>query len=568
MDRRTLLALVLMALVLVIVPRLFSPRRSVTAAADSTAADTSHRSAATGAATTAQQPAAPPTAPTSGAASPATSAPATTVLAPWRPTETVVAKTDTTRTVYANPGAAPVAVTMVGFRELRPNHRDSLVTVESPAGPLLHYRLALGHDTIPLDTVHFAVQQHGDSTTFTATSPALTLTYQPKPTPYLTSVRGSVMNAPQGSSLVIDLPSELRSAEADTVDDQRNLAYAYKIPLRDVTSIPFGKLDQNEVRPDSGSMQWVAARNKYWLVALMKPVGTPAGGIFRGLTMRGGPRTGKIAPVAYATTAVGLENGQFAFDLYVGPQSLETLRSLGNDLENVNPYAGILHAVVQPFSSITMRTLLWMKKQTHLGYGWVLVIFGVAIRVVLWPLYQRSMRTSIQMQRLQPELSEIQKRYKSEPDKQREALVKVYQAHGMSPFSPMLGCLPMLLPMPILYALYFVLRSTIELRGVPFLWMPDLSLRDPYYITPIVMGLSMFVMSWIGIKAAPPNPQAKMMAYMMPAMFTLMFLNLSSGLNLYYAVQNIASLPQQVMATRERAKMRVTTVPAPAARRT
>jgi len=561
MDRRTLFALVLMALVLVIVPRFFSPRRSATTAADSTAAaDTSLRSSAASAAPGVQQPAASPAAaaPSAAAASPT----------PRRLVETVVSTGDTTRTVYANPGAVPVAVTMVGFRELRPDHHDSLVTVESPNGPLLHYHIALGHDTVALDTVHFAVHQQKDTTTFTSTSPALTLTYQSKPDTYLTNVRGTVANAPPGASLVIDLPSELRSAEADTVDDLRNLAFGYKIPLRDVTSIPFGKLDPNEVRADSGSMQWVAARNKYWLVALMKPVKTPPGGIFRGLTMRGGPRAGKIAPVAYATTAIGLENGQFAFDLYVGPQSLEVLRSFGNDLESVNPYAGILHAVVQPFSTITMRTLLWMKKNTHLSYGWVLVIFGVAIRVVLWPLYQRSMRTSLQMQRLQPELSEIQKRYKNEPDKQRDALVKVYQAHGMSPFSPMLGCLPMLLPMPILYALYFVLRSTIELRGVPFLWMPDLSLRDPYYITPIVMGLSMFVMSWIGIKAAPPNPQAKMMAYMMPAMFTLMFLNLSSGLNLYYAVQNIASLPQQLMTTRERAKMRVTTVPAPAARRT
>ncbi len=116
----------------------------------------------------------------------------------------------------------------------------------------------------------------------------------------------------------------------------------------------------------------------------------------------------------------------------------------------------------------------------------------------------------------------------------------------MSPFSPMLGCLPMLLPMPILYALYYVLQNTIELRGVPFLWLPDLSLRDPYYITPIVMGVSMFLLSWIGMRAAPPNPQAKMMSYMMPVMFTVMFLNFASGLNLYYAVQNIAALPQQL----------------------
>jgi YidC/Oxa1 family membrane protein insertase len=118
-----------------------------------------------------------------------------------------------------------------------------------------------------------------------------------------------------------------------------------------------------------------------------------------------------------------------------------------------------------------------------------------------------------------------------------------------------MGCLPMLLPMPVLYALYFVFQNTIEFRGVPFLWLPDLSMRDPYYITPLVMGLSMYVMSWIGLKAAPPNPQAKVMSYMMPVMLTVLFLNLASGLNLYYAVQNIAALPQQWLLARERQKV-------------
>ncbi|MFI5228246.1 MAG: YidC/Oxa1 family insertase periplasmic-domain containing protein [Gemmatimonadales bacterium] len=565
MDRRTLAAVALVILVLVLVPRVFAPRRAATPASDSTTVTDTNRQAVT-----AQQPVPGTTAAVAAAAAPTglpAPAPAATQPAA-RPRDTVVATTRTTRTAYGNPGAAPLAVQMIGYRELRPKHRDTVVTVESPAGPLLHYSLALGRDTIALDTVHFTAQTQNATTTFTSTSPALTITYQSKPDGYLTSVRGTVANAPPGAALIIDLPSELRSAEADTVDDLRNLAFAYKIPLRDVTTVSFSKLDVDQVRADSGSMEWVSARNKYWLVALMKPVGTPVGGIFRGLTMRGGPRAGKVAPIAYATTAVGLENGQFAFDLYVGPQVWKELHALGNDLENVNPYAGILHAVVQPFSTITMRVLLGMKQASHLSYGWVLVIFGVAIRLLLWPLNQRAMRTSIQMQRLQPELAELQKRYKSEPDKQRDALVKVYQAHGMSPFSPMLGCLPMLLPMPILYALYFVLRSTIELRGVSFLWMPDLSLRDPYYITPIVMGLSMFLMSWIGMKAAPANPQAKMMSYTMPAMFTLMFLNLASGLNLYYAVQNIASLPQQLMVTRERAKLRATTPPVTGGRKT
>ena len=158
------------------------------------------------------------------------------------------------------------------------------------------------------------------------------------------------------------------------------------------------------------------------------------------------------------------------------------------------------------------------------------------------------------MQRLQPELQALQKKYSDDPKKQQEAVMKVYADNGMSPFSPLMGCLPLLLPMPILFALYQVFQNTIEFRGVPFLWLSDISLRDPYFITPVLMGLSMFVMSWVGMKNSPPNPQAKMMMYMMPVVLTVLFVNFASGLNLYYAVQNIAAIPQQWLLARERGK--------------
>lgn len=167
------------------------------------------------------------------------------------------------------------------------------------------------------------------------------------------------------------------------------------------------------------------------------------------------------------------------------------------------------------------------------------------------------------MQRLQPEMAEIQKKYKADPEKQREMMMKVYRDHDMSPFSPVLGCLPMLLPMPVLFALYFVFQNTIEFRGVSFLWLPDLALKDPLYITPLFMGISMLVLSWIGLRGVPPSPQSKMMAYMMPAMMTVMFLNFPSGLNLYYAIQNVAAMPQQLLLSRERSKTGTASAPAP-----
>jgi YidC/Oxa1 family membrane protein insertase len=195
-----------------------------------------------------------------------------------------------------------------------------------------------------------------------------------------------------------------------------------------------------------------------------------------------------------------------------------------------------------------------MHDKLRLSYGWVLVIFGIAVRLILWPLNQRAMRSSLKMQNIQPEMAAIQKKYRNNPQKQQEEMVRIYREHGMSPFSMFSGCLPMLIPMPVLFALFFVFQNTIEFRGVSFLWLADISLKDPYYLLPLIMGASMYVLSWIGMRNAPPNPQAKMMSYMFPVIMTVALLNMAAGLNLYYAVQNVAALPQQWLIARERAR--------------
>jgi YidC/Oxa1 family membrane protein insertase len=370
---------------------------------------------------------------------------------------------------------------------------------------------------------------------------------------YLVRVSANISGAPTGSSILIGLPETLLANEADTVDDLNHLAVSYRPTRGEVTSVAFAKLDSAEIRSESGPINWVATRNKYFLLALR------AGKVpFSSLRLQGVPRKDKIAKEMRGTIALPISaEGNAGFEIYGGPQNFERLQHLGGDLDQVNPYAGFLHGVVQPFATMVMKALLWMKRTTQLNYGWVLVLFGVMIRLILWPLNQGAMRTSMKMQRLQPELQALQKKYNDDPKKQQEAIMKVYKEHGMSPLSPLMGCLPMLLPMPVLFALYYVFQNTIEFRGVSFLWLADISLRDPYYITPLLMGVSMFVMSWVGMKNSPPNPQAKMMSYMMPVMLTVLFLNFASGLNLYYAVQNIAAIPQQWLLARERGKQDV-----------
>ena len=564
MDRRTLTALLLSALVIVLTPILFRSIGWRGPAPTPPPADTTRVGpAATSTPTAAQTPSAVAPVATSGnQQAPVAARPAgdtTTVTLPKA------------HYTFQTNGAAPFEVILDAYSNLGPTRRAqpkaslaaNLTTSPTPSAPLLRYRLVTGADTVSLDTASFRVERSDNTVTFTSAAPATTIRYQFANDGYLAHVSGQVSGtASAPTQLLIDLPFTLKSQDADTLDDERHLAYGYKPEHEDVKSVLFSKLDPAFVRTDSGPMTWVAARNKYFLLALLAPA--PASS-FTALRMQGGPRINKLAPTAHATAIQPIRDGRFAFDMYAGPQAWAQLRAVGHDLENVNPYGGWIPGV-QPFAAICMRILLWIKQTFNVSYGWVLIIFGLAVRLLLWPLNQSAMRSSLKMQRLQPELQEVQRKYKNEPEKQREAMVKLYQQHGMSPFSPIMGCLPMLLPMPVLFALFFVFQNTIEFRGVSFLWLPDLSLRDPYYIMPIFMGISMFVLSWIGMRATPPNPQTKMMSYMMPAVMTMVLLNFASGLNLYYAVQNIAALPQQWILSRERMKAApppVATTPAP-----
>jgi YidC/Oxa1 family membrane protein insertase len=193
-----------------------------------------------------------------------------------------------------------------------------------------------------------------------------------------------------------------------------------------------------------------------------------------------------------------------------------------------------------------------MKATLGLSYGWILVIFGIAVRIILWPLNQRAMRSSIALQRLQPELQAIQTKHKGDPQKLQAEMMRVYKEHGMSPFSSLSGCLPMLIPLPVFFALFFVFQNTIEFRGVSFLWLPDISIKDPFYVLPILVAVTAMALSWIGMRGVKANEQQRLLMYMMPAMMLIIFLNMASGLNLYYLVQNLASLPQQWLIARER----------------
>ena len=418
----------------------------------------------------------------------------------------------------------------------------------------LEYSLVFGADTLSLAGWDFdpsservSVQEPGTHLTFRGRrgNLAVDLTYSFAPDVYQFDVEGQLSGASGGGLALVGLGPRLALVEADSVDDFRSYAVVTKATRTE--QLNFRSLDPGEMRALEGPFEWVAVKSKYFLATMLTV--EPDQPRLGGAVVVGGQRSGRNATHTMVTASLPAPGGRFAFSTYVGPQDYRRLSRMGHELEDVNSYGWIFRPIIQPFANFIVVVLLWMHENLKMAYGWVLILFGLAVRVVLWPLNQKAMRSSMAMQAVQPEIKAVQDRYKSDPQRMQQEVMKLYKEHGVNPLG---GCLPMLIPMPVLFALFFVFRVTIEVRGVPFLWLPDLSRADPYFIIPVVMGLSMFAVSKIGQLGVPPNPQAKMMVYIMPVFLTFIFLKLSSGLNLYYAVSNIASIPQQWMIAQQR----------------
>jgi YidC/Oxa1 family membrane protein insertase len=475
------------------------------------------------------------------------------------PVDTATVKTAVADYRTTNKGAALIGASLTNYQALSNGGRTRSGTVELalPNERMLAFRLVVPGDTVDLGKQVFRSQQTQDGANtvvrYDADLPGKTvsITYSFLPDSFRVNVSATVAGVPENSYLLVDLPTGFRSNESDPTEDHRHLAYAYKPELDGAEGIAFSSLDPGEREIDAGPITWGVAKSKYFILGVLTPKGgTP----FAEINVTGGPRMNDEATRGQATLVTPLKAGNAAFEVYVGPQEFKRLLALGRQFETSNPYGGWILGIVQPFATMVIRLLLWMKATLGLSYGWILVIFGVAIRILLWPLNQRAMRSQMAMQRIQPEMQAIQQRYKNDPQKQQQAMMQMYKEHGMSPFSSLSGCLPMLIPLPVFFALFFVFQNTIEFRGVSFLWFPDISVKDPYYIIPILVAATTMLMSWIGMRGMKSDPNQKTMMYVMPAVMLVFFFSMASGLNLYYFIQNLASLPQQWLISQERRK--------------
>jgi YidC/Oxa1 family membrane protein insertase len=455
-------------------------------------------------------------------------------------------------------GARLVEATLPRYRSMTPTEHGRPAQILPPDSKLLGLTLVLGRDTIPLDDWPFTVS--AESLQVKGPTPLrlsasrngvnVDLTYTFHPDDYHIDVNGRVTGVgPNGGLLLVGMGPTLRNTEADSNENHRALALVTKHSETERTDL--AGLKPGEPKTVSGPLEWAAIKSKYFVTGVLAFDST--GGVISGVTATAPPTAGKRPDRADVRLSLPLPpSGTFSYTAYAGPMEYDRLHRIGHGFDDVNPYGWPgFRTIIRPVAAGVRWLLVWMHEHLHLAYGFVLVIFGILVRLLLWPLNQKAMRANMQMQAVQPLMKEIQERYKNDPQKVQQEMFKLYKEHGVNPLG---GCWPMLLPMPVLFALFFVFQNSIELRGASFGWLPDLSRPDPLYIIPVIMGLSMWGLTKVGQVGMEPNPQMKMMLYIMPVMMTFLFLNFASGLNLYYAVSNIASIPQQWMLARERQK--------------
>ncbi len=373
---------------------------------------------------------------------------------------------------------------------------------------------------------------------------------------YVVSVEGE-LPAQEQAALFVDLGVGLAVNELREAHDRREMAFSGNHVDEGIRARPLGRVRESEVM--EGPLRWAAVKSKYFVEAILPGDGAGPAGFLSGVW------ADPVAARDRAAIRVGMPlsaDGSYAYRAYLGPIDPELLAGVGDDLQEVNPIGwAFLRPIVRPFVGIIHWTVNVLHDRFMLGYGFVLITIGILVRVLLWPLNQRAMRSQMRMQAIQPLAMDIRKKFADDPQKLNQETIKLYREHKVNPLG---GCLPLLIPWPVLIALFFVFQNTIQLRGVSFMWLPDLSAPDPYYILPIFLGASMFLLQFISMRAmTAANPQMKMMMYILPGVMIFIFWGLASGLNLYYATFNLATIPQQLLIARERRKAQAGS-PAPA----
>lgn len=303
-----------------------------------------------------------------------------------------------------------------------------------------------------------------------------------------------------------------------------------------VERVPHASLGSG--RSEGGQFGFVGIDDLYFVAMVVKPT-TSMEVQYSPLTLPDPTDPAQIG--RYVSWSVRFPGPPQEAQFYIGPKQLDILRAVDPELTRVIHF-GIFAWLAAPL----LGALKWVNGFAG-NYGWSIVILTIFINLAMWPLRHKSVVSMRRMQELQPQMKAIQERYAkykiTDPERQKmnQEVMALYKAKGVNPAS---GCVPMLLTMPFLFAFYAMLSQAIEIRGASFLgWITDLSAHDPLYITPLIMGASMFWQQRLTPTTADPTQQKVMMV--MPFMFTFMSFGFPSGLVIYWTVSNLWAIGQQ-----------------------
>ncbi|OGR34784.1 MAG: hypothetical protein A2051_11820, partial [Desulfovibrionales bacterium GWA2_65_9] len=328
--------------------------------------------------------------------------------------------------------------------------------------------------------------------------------------------------------------SESLSASGDDKYNPTRIAYGpAKGGFEEVTSLE----DMEKTGVDSkGSVNWGAIESNYFLFAIMPGAAeSQLNGLYKS----------NVFNLA-VSQAVNIAPGQtqtLKCSYYVGPADRAMLAGMPGKLAEAVDF-GWFHLIAVPL----LKLLNWFYQYVH-NYGVAVILLTVLIKLIFWPLSQKSYKSMDQMKRLQPMLTKLREKYADDKERLNQEVMQLYKTYKVNPAG---GCLPMVVQIPVFFGLYKALLGSIELRHAAFIshvpftdlvWMADLSVKDPFYVTPLIMGATMFIQQKMTPSGGDPM-QAKIML-LMPVVFTFMFLNFPAGLVVYWLVNNVLSIGQQ-----------------------
>ncbi|MCF8242856.1 MAG: membrane protein insertase YidC, partial [Melioribacteraceae bacterium] len=307
----------------------------------------------------------------------------------------------------------------------------------------------------------------------------------------------------------------------------------------------------------NGKVDWIGVRNKYFAIIIAPDNPSAEGGAsFDGYNKNTQYGVREYYGISLKVPFNNTIDQKDQFGLYMGPLEFNRLESYGKNYDAIYDFGSFfgLKIITRPISQYVLLPLFTFLHTFIPNYGFVIVVFSIIIKFALYPLTKQSYKSMKKMQQLQPKIKEMKEKYKDDQQKVQKETMKLYSTYGINPAG---GCMPMVLQMPILFALFTFFNVAVEIRNEPFIfWITNLSAPDilielPFtlplfgvqYITGLapLLGITMFFQQKMSVR----DPSQKALVYVMPIMFTLLFMGWSSGLNLYYFMFNLLSIIQQ-----------------------